>query len=501
MVFDDKLDAVSAMANLWQVLQFFDDTKATRQVRESVLRKFAASHEDDYRAWQALLSALVDNENWPELVRLANQTALRFPSEPAPAFLAATGLANMLKIKQALARIAQDGGRIRGPAEACLAGELLLAIDPAAAARMFERILKEQPADTTAGQGLASAVSVLNGRAGAEVVFFQASAWHATIQQSVFDTLSAMGIGTVMTSKVWLLHALRPRIVVLSDVPTDLIKRIRHSIPDARIVNTRHGLGDKNYAYYASAIVDYVCVSSACVARHQASAGCLDPAKFWVTGFPQMDPLFRMIESTGAGRLDSSRRILFAPTFTNHLNAGELIGNDPVATLRGGESGWHITIRPHPHMQFTHPGLLSAWQQSVAESENAVMDMDFSRSPAELLHRTDVMVSDVSSLALQFLALDRPIVCLMDDAAAQCSPYFAHESYEARLAGAALRPDSRREIAGAVRLSLEGNQPDSIVRLRRALCDELFGGLRDGQAGRRIAAKIHNILNSQNASA
>lgn len=300
-----------------------------------------------------------------------------------------------------------------------------------------------------------------------------------------------------MSPEDWLIPALRPKVVVVSDVPQDTIRRIRYAVPAAKIVNTRHGLGDKNYAYHASTIVDYVCASSEHVAQEQIRAGWIDPAAVWVTGFPQMDALFRGIGHSAAGRPGAAVHIVFAPTFTKGLNCGELIGDDPVAALRGGRSEWRITVRPHPHMKNTHPGLLDAWHRSIKASVNAALDVEFDRSPAELLGSADLLVSDVSSVALQFLALDRPIVCLMQDEVAVTSPFFAPESYEVRLTRAAVKVARKEELGEAVRRSLEGGQPESIVAERRALRTLLFGNLQDGRAAVRVARKIRDLVDGK----
>lgn len=472
-----------------------DFGKAIPQVQESVLRKFVAAQPDDCLAWMALLRLLARHESWRELARLGMVAARRFPGEPNAWYLAATGLANIPDINQALATLARGGATLDAflPAHH-LAGDLLLAADPARAAGLFRGLLQHNRDDLRARLGAASAESLLHGRRGADVVFFQPVTWHVSIQEPIFHELTSRGVGCAMTSQTWLIPTLRPKVVVVSDVPRDAIRRIRHSLPATRIVNTRHGLGDKNYAYHASTIVDYVCASSEQVARTQIHSGLIDPAAVWVTGFPQMDDLFRERGRPSLHRSGSPKHILFAPTFTRDLNSGELIGEDPVAALRGDRREWHVTVRPHPNMINSHPGLLGAWQHSMKAAMNVTLDLNFERSPAELLCSADLLVSDVSSMALQFLALDRPIVCLMQDDRAARSPFFAEDSYELRLTRAALKVARKEDLAEAVRRSIESGQPDSVAVERRALGNELFGDLRDGGAAVRVARKIEAIL-------
>lgn len=483
------------MTELDALLNELNQQQALVQVRESVLRRFASSHPNDYRAWQSLLSVLVANENWRELVRLAEQTARRFPNEKEPGFMAAIGLANLLQIDAALARMTPKNGQIEGsPAQIALLGSLMLVRQPGSAEIVFSTLAAAQPGNIHARGGLVSARSLATARAGAEVVFFETRTWHRTIQQPVFDALTEQRVGCLITSNIWLMLALCPKVVVLSDPLPKLIQAIRYALPETRIVNTRHGLGDKNYAFYAASIVDHVCVSSPAVAQAQATAGCLNPESLWVTGFPQMDQLFNRLLRSDMPTEPAEQNILFAPTFTKGLNAGELIGADPVRALRGEADSWHVTIRPHPNMLQSHPALFAQWRDSVAKASNATFDIDYQKPPAELLLRTDVLVSDVSSLALHFLALDKPLVCLMHETSASRSPFFVPDSYETRLQLAATHVRSADQLPAAVREALAGLQPPAIVTARCALADELFGDLRDGKAGARIAQNILRLI-------
>lgn len=476
-------------------LRSLEKHKASAPIRESVIRKFVASNPKNYRAKIILLNIIARNQNWRELIRLSVKIGQEFENKIEPIFWTATGLANMLKIEQALALLQKDKIKVlNAPEIVSLTAELHLVNKPAYAVDILRKKIEVSSSSTHDQLGLKSAQSLLKSRAGAEVVFFLASTWHISIQQRIFDELTSRNIGCVMTHNVWLLQALHPKVVVLSDISSEYVSRIRYTLPNTYIVNTRHGLGDKNYAYYASAVVDYVCASSEYVAREQIAAGCLNPNSVWITGFPQMDSLFQMVKKSKYNPVARKPHILFAPTFTNGLNSGELIGNDPIAMIRGSQSDWHVTVRPHPHMVKTHPRLVDAWRHSIASSKNAELDLTVEQDPADLLYRSDILISDVSSIALQFLSLDRPIVCLMEDELAKRSPYFTSESYEARLGDASLKINKVYELNAAIKISLAGKQSDSIVLKRRALARDLFGTFNDGRAGLRIAEKIEHIL-------
>lgn len=485
--------------NIDNLLVSFEKEKVSFRLRESVIRKFVASNHKNEKGWQALIHILHTNQNWRELTRLARQMHTIFPTNINAILAIAMGLANLLKLEESLAFIADQTHVIKHSEPLMrFAAELQIFIDPKAALNTFDLLTASDPENILALRGQKSAKSLINSRSSAEVVFLQMSSWHFTIQEEIFDLLTEQHIGCVMTSEFWLINALKPKIIVLSDTPMELIHKIRCTLPDTLIVNTRHGLGDKNYAYYASGIVDYVCASSEHVAKAQILSGCLDPDSVWITGFPQMDPLFKMFSQHGTSPTKSTRNILFAPTFTKGMNAGELIGENPVRMLRGHHQEWHVTVRPHPHMRQSHPRLLQQWANSIAGEDNAVLDMNFDKHPAEIIFQSDILVSDFSSVALQYLALDRPIVCFVQEEKASQSPYFDPNAYEVKLGEAALKVCNASELANAVETSLNGKQSSSIVSRRQALAHELFGKLRDGNAAKRVTNNIMNILIHQN---
>lgn len=484
--------------NIEDLMSSFERQKTPFQVRESLVRKYVAIHGRNEKAWNLLLRILSTNENWKEVYRLSRQMGKIFPSNIACRYATALSLANLQKIDDALTYIENLNYYIQsGEMFQALKGKLQLINNPKFSTGIFSKEKVSLSCQLDFSRGLVSAKSLVNSRLGVEIVFFQISPWHISIQCGIFDLLTSHSIGCVITNEFWLLEALKPKIIVLSDTPKSVINRIRWILKDSIIVNTRHGLGDKNYAYYASGSADYVCASSQNVARDQISSGCLDPDSFWVTGFPQMDNLFLNIEKSVYKNSGNAPRILFAPTFTPKMNSGELIGTNPVAMLRGNNASWHVTIRPHPNMLHTHPQIIRAWQESINKTCNATLDIDFNRSPAETLAASDILISDFSSIALQYLALDRPIICLVQDELATRSPFFDPHSYEFKLGQSAIKINNVNELLPSIIESLKGRQSKLIVNNRRMLAKYLFGDLQDGMASQRIAKNILTVLDKQ----
>lgn len=480
------------------LMSSFEKQKTPFQVRESLVRKYVAINSGDEKAWNLLLRILSTNENWKEVNRLSKKMGKIFPTNIACRYASALSLAKLQKIDDALTYIENLNVDIQfGEMFQALKGKLQLIKNPKSSVSIFcnEKVSLSCQLDFSIG--LASAKSLMNSRMGVEVLFFQISPWHISIQSGIFDLLTSHSIGCVMTNEFWLLEALKPKIIVLSDTPKSVVNRIRLILKDSIIVNTRHGLGDKNYAYYASAAADYVCASSETVARDQISSGCLDPNSLWVTGFPQMDSLFLNVGKSVYKPSGNAPRILFAPTFTPKMNSGELIGTNPVAMLRGNNANWHVMIRPHPNMLHTHPQIIRAWHESINKTCNATLDINFNRSPAETLAASDILISDFSSIALQYLALDRPIICLVQDELAIRSPFYDPHSYEVKLGQSAIKINNVNELLPSIIESLQGRQSKLIVNNRRMLAKYLFGDLQDGMAAQRIAKNILTVLDKQ----
>ena len=108
----------------------------------------------------------------------------------------------------------------------------------------------------------------------------------------------------------------------------------------------------------------------------------------------------------------------------------------------------------------------------------------------------EIMVSDVSSVAVQYLALDRPIVCVVDPSVASRSHSYAPNGIEWQLHSGAMVASNAVQTAKAVRDALSGRTPPAVVKERRALREHLYGDLTDGRAGERIVSLIRQELES-----
>src|SRR5687768_7093473 len=96
----------------------------------------------------------------------------------------------------------------------------------------------------------------------------------------------------LMTPDVETLVAFSPNIVVQSE-GSGTICALRERLPNASIVHTRHGLACKRVAHEAARHSDYTCQTSEWMADWFARRGTRPRRRFWITGYPALDPLFR----------------------------------------------------------------------------------------------------------------------------------------------------------------------------------------------------------------
>lgn len=116
------------------------------------------------------------------------------------------------------------------------------------------------------------------------------------------------------------------------------------------------------------------------------------------TGWPKVDPLFATRPAPRAG---APAHILYAPTFSPSLTSTPALA-DAIAGLVARRD-WHWTVKFHPKMAPELAAPIRALQGprlSIASGSELL----------PLLHEADVMLTDTSSAAVEFMLLDKPVV-------------------------------------------------------------------------------------------
>lgn len=456
---------------------------------ESLCRKFVGQWPAQTEGWTLLLRTLLAQHNRPEAARSTSLFLERQGHTPAATAYAIAAWFQLGEHGQAhhLAQALPEDTVAAHPELLDIVNHLrLMRGEPLIATPSACPQASEVRARTDAfNRGLRPRAG-----GGADVVCFLKHDWHHSIQQGIAAQLREQGVACVFAHS--LAHALAawPRVLVASDALGPDAIALRMALPGCQLVYTRHGLGDKNYAGHAAGQADFTCVSSEAVAQRLAHSAALSAQRIWVTGFPQMDPLFQHLAlSPGA---PARPCVLVAPTFTEGLHAGALLGEDLVHSVRGHQAQIRVVIRPHPHWAWTHAALVEAWQQQARTLPNVECRLSPSDNVMDLFADASVMVTDVSSTGLAWLATDRPLLCLIDRERARRSAYFAPDGLEWQMQAAATVVGPDGDLRQAVQEALA--QPGRQAAQRAEMRGLLFGDRTDGQAARRVAGHIQGLL-------
>lgn len=470
-------------------------SRANLAQAESMARQFVATHPADERAWHVLAGFVEQGGDFREAGRLAAQGLERFASSRRLRLVLARALVQSGRVGEAASLLRSDAP---SDEESLLLADIELARDPGHAGDLYAALSRRFPGNPFLDLGRRAAASARRTPgATPKVVFLLMADWHAMLQLPIADALESRGIAFACTTNPWMLAAHRPRVVVMSAPTPPLMRELRLMAPGARFVNTRHGISvnGKNYGLYSAAACDHVCASSERQAEQLRSLALLPEERVWPTGYPQMDELFRRLRDPAAqGRGSHSRRVLFAPTFNRELSAAFLVGEDPVSALRGDDPSIAVVLTAHPQLRLDAPRLLAAWRELSRRLPNVEYFDSATCNVSTRLADVDVLVSDVSSVATQFVALDRPLVRLVDASRASASGAYAPGATEWQLESVATTVTRVGDLAAAVREALSGAQPEAIAANRRRLREELFGTLTDGRAGERIAERLAQLL-------
>jgi CDP-glycerol glycerophosphotransferase (TagB/SpsB family) len=186
----------------------------------------------------------------------------------------------------------------------------------------------------------------------------------------------------------------------------------------------------------------------------------------------------------------SLKTVLFAPTWNRHLSAADLTRERTVELLRGARDDFNVIIKPHPHTIRNHPDWFVAFRNAVAGRANAWLVEDPAADVTPFLAAADVLVSDASSVALAYLALDRPIVLVTHPRRQQDHGYNP-EGLEWQWRDMGEEVTQIEDLPAAVERALV--DPGRHAAQRARYRELLFGTLTDGRAAERIAARIAEL--------
>jgi len=289
----------------------------------------------------------------------------------------------------------------------------------------------------------------------------------------------------LLTAQESALIAFQPDVVIMAEA---IAGRLRHALPRALFVHTRHGLASKNVAYKGANECDFLCVTSEFVRDWYLKNGARPRRGFWVIGYLQMDSLFAGDDLALPVTLAPGRKtVLYAPTWNPELSSAAMLGEDFHALLRGGRDDVSIIIKPHPLIATKFPEWMKIWREAASVDPNVHLIEQANCDVIPFLRAADLLVTDASSVQLEYLALDRPMVLINNPQRFTCKGFDpAGFEWAWRDMGEEV---SRAEDVGAAVADALAN-PNRRAAQRARYRQQLFGNLMDGGTAARLAARV-----------
>ena len=356
-------------------------------------------------------------------------------------------------------------------------------VDEARAA--FERTLERQANFVLAAAALDS-LKAASGVEGARIALYMRHDHHYRLLKPLFEPLAARG-PVLFSGDAAELREFDPKIVVFSDPG---VRQLAEVAPNAVRVMVPGGLLLRNGGVAAAEVADHVCAASEGHAAILRDSG-VPESKIVATGALALDGLFCGNPGTAPFEVPAGRKVvLYAPTAEPAATSAFAVGAHVGARLRGARDDILVVVKPHPLMLRYAGSLIGAWRDAAAKDPAMTVIADATVDPAACLAATDILVTDRSSMAFQFAALDRPVVFL-DVQGADPEPGSIEDLW--RDIGETV--SSVEDVADAVARALD--DPSANGPRRRECRDALFGGMEDGGALARILAFLENLTVSK----
>jgi tetratricopeptide (TPR) repeat protein len=277
-----------------------------------------------------------------------------------------------------------------------------------------------------------------------------------------------------------------PSVIVMAGNHSAALRKIA---PDASIVNIGLGLASKNFLGRVRNPGDFLCAPSPAVATEIRERRGLPDNQVWATGYPAMDLLF--MSGSDKPRANIRKTILYAPTDRSALSSVEMIGADVLELIMRGRDDLDLILKPHPRHCEQPPAWLAAWKELAGRHAHVTLVDDPAGDAAAFLMRADVLITDASSLMLEFLALNRPMVLITNPDHFADPTHFDAAGYEWMWRDMGEEVRDVELLSEAVNRALDN--PDAKATIRAEYGNHLFGDLTDGGAAGRIARHISEI--------
>jgi len=325
----------------------------------------------------------------------------------------------------------------------------------------------------------------------ARTCFFLGQRFHRHMLETVAAEADRLGVGALLfTDDLARARAFEPELLVVADKLEYLFQDLP-TLPFTLF--TRHGFASKANLPPAMRSADVACVSSEWVRDDVLRQQIRPRVAFAVTGFPPMDGVFAALAAQRqAGRIGGGAlNVLYAPTFTPGYSSVPLFDDAWIDAVLAAAPAVRLTFKPHPVTAEVYPEALRRWHDRAARDDRVRIVDDAAADVYALFPDADVLISDVSSVAFYYLALNRPML-FIDPPAPETNPLQMDPSgVEWRWRDCAQRVDSAATLATAMQRAASGD--DGLAALRERYAERVFGGQRDDQAAARIARLIRQL--------
>lgn len=179
--------------------------------------------------------------------------------------------------------------------------------------------------------------------------------------------------------------------------------------------------------------IDYYIVSTDMELFYRSAAKDIHPAKFLKCGYPKYTRLWNLqdgqseplvpdhtLESLRAD--DGQTRVLYAPTHKGVYESTELFPfpNFDIEVLRDHLEALNTVLYIRMHIHEEEAGV---YDQIIDGERIKYAGHNFSPSATEILPSFDALITDYSSIYTEYLALDRPILFVIDES----NPYWTNK--------------------------------------------------------------------------
>jgi hypothetical protein len=272
-------------------------------------------------------------------------------------------------------------------------------------------------------------------------------------------------------------------VVVCAHLSDDLFPRTAKST-----VQIFHGVSFKNLSIRDKALrFQYLCLPGRYHAEGYQRAGLVRPdsSACLLTGFPKTD----LLASNKVDRAALLRSLnldpalptlLFAPTGEKD-NALEIHGRAAIEAISAAGE-WNLIIKPHDH-----PKRKIDWFKELAPFENERVRLIHDLDVVPYLAAADLLLTDASSVAVEYTLLDRPILFLdvpsLFERVKERAPELDLETYGRKIGKVV---PNAGELVAAIRASLR--EPGRERAVRQAMARHVFW--KPGSATERVANVI-----------